>query len=293
MELLVSLHDKSILERLSKSGIDGFIFGGQFSMKYNYSNEEIKDINDFCLINNLKRYISIDAFILENDKNDLYNYLDFISSLNSDGIYFNDMAIIYNAEKYGLQDKLIYDPSTLMTNANDISFYKDKGIDVVLARELTLDEIIEIVKKYPYELDMQVFGHLRMSYSKRKFLTNYFKEINKDIDIVNKEDITLVEETRNYKTPIKETKYGTSIYTDYVLLIYEEYAYLNKLLKRAIIDSEFISNDILFEVLRDAKRISVDNSGFLKSTFIKKHPEIDFSTGYLYQKTVNKKEDNE
>lgn len=293
MELLVSLHDKSILERLSKSGIDGLIFGGPFSMKYNYNNEEIKEINDHCLNNNLKRYISIDAFILEDDKNDLYNYLDFISSLNIDGVYFNDMAIIYNAEKYGLQDKLIYNPSTLMTNANDISFYKDKGIDVVLARELTLDEIIEIVKKYPYELDMQVFGHLRMSYSKRKFLTNYFKEINKDIDIVNKEDITLVEETRNYKTPIKETKYGTSIYTDYVLLIYEEYAYLNKLLKRAIIDSEFISNDILFEVLRDAKRISVDNSSFLKSTFIKKHPEIDFSTGYLYQKTVNKKEDNE
>lgn len=293
MELLVTLKEKEILDKLLLMRIDGIIFGGPFSMKYNYSLDEIKEISDYCNNKNLKKYISVDTFIGEYDLTKLEEYLELISSLNIDGIYFNDLAVINCAKKYGLDNKLIYDTNTLMTNSNDIGFYIDKGIDTVLARELTLDEIIEIIKKYPYKLDMQVFGYLRMSYSKRKFLSNYFKYINKDVNIINKEDLTLVEETRNYKCPIKETEYGTVIYTDYVFLMYEEFIYLNKLLKRCIIDSEFIDNETLLDLLRDAKRITTENVEYLKTAFIHKHTNYDFSTGYLYQKTVNKKEENE
>ena len=293
MELLVTLKNKDILDRLVQMKVDGIVFGGPFSMKFDYSLDEIKEINENCLKHNIKRYIDIDTFISEFDLKKLSEYLEFLSNLDIDGIYFNDLAVINCASKFNLNNKLIYDTSTLMTNTNDISFYLEKGIDAVLARELTLDEIIEIVKIHPYKLDMQVFGYLRMSYSKRKFLSNYFKYINKDENIVNKDDLSLVEESRNYKLPIKETEYGTCIYTDYVLLMYEEIAYLSKLLKRGIINSEFIDNETLFDLIRDAKRLNTENSVFLKSTFIYKHPHYRFSTGYLYQKTVNKKEENE
>lgn len=293
MELLVTLTNKEILGKLVNKNIDGVIFGGLFSNKYNYSKDEIIEINNFCKENNLKRYISIDTFITEDKKVGLYEYLGFITKLNPDGIYFSDLAIAYAAKSFSIENKLIYDPVTLNTNSNDISFYLNKGIGVTLARELTLTEIVEILKKYPYALDMQIFGHLRMSYSKRKFLSNYFKEINIDKDIINKNNITLVEESRNYKLPIKETKYGTSIYTDYVFLMYEEFAYLKKLLKRGIIDTEFIDDETVIDLLRDARRISVDNAEYLKVPFEQKHPMYHFTAGYLYQKTTDKKENNE
>lgn len=294
MELLVTLKDVHILGKLAEKGVDGIIFGGIFSMKYAYSLEELKFINDFCKEKGIKRYISIDTFIMESDSQLLDNYLSYLAEENVDGIYFADLGVISHASKFGLEDRLIYDPITLLTNSRDIGFYLNKEIDCVISRELTLKEIVEIVKKYPYRLDMQIFGHLRMSYSKRKFLSNYFNEIEKDIDVNNKSNLTLVEETRNYKLPIKENKYGTSIYTDYILLMYDEFSYLKSLLKRAIIDSEFIPESVLLAFIRDAKRITTDNAEFLKFGFEQRFGELhNFSSGYLYQKTVDKKEDNE
>lgn len=293
MELLISLNDINVLNRITNDLVDGVIFGCSFSMKYNYTNEEVLRINKECISKNLKRYISIDSFISESDLALLDAYMFFITVINPDGIYFSDLAVVDVAKRYGLDNRLIYDPVTLMTNFRDIGFYLDKGIDVCLARELTLEEITEIIKKYPYKLDMQVFGHLRMSYSKRKFLTNYFNEINKEIDYLDKDNISLVEESRNYKLPVKETKYGTNIYTDYVLLMYEEFVYLRSLCKRVIVDNEFISNDVLFDVLRDFRRLNENNAEFLKESLIQRYPDYSFATGYLYQKTVNRKEENE
>ena len=68
---------------------------------------------------------------------------------------------------------------------------------------------------------MQVFGHLKMSYSRRKFLGNYFKHIGSDVDLTNKRDVLLVEENRDYSLPIIEDRYGTRIYTDYIFLMHE------------------------------------------------------------------------
>ena len=293
MELLVTLTNLNLLERLAAEKIDGIIFGGLFSNKYNYTNEEIVNISDYLKQNNIKQYISIDTFIGEDDLLELDKYLNFLNSLDIDGLYFNDLSIIQLSQKYNFKNKLIYDPSTLTTNSNDIGYYLNTGIDCVLARELSLEEIVEIIKKHPYKLDMQIFGHLRMSYSKRKFLSNYFKEIDREVDIENKDSITLVEESRNYRLPIKETKYGTCIYTDYILLMYAEYFYLNKLIKRAIIDTEFVFTEVVFDVLRDIKRLNAQNAEFLEDSLKVKYQQYSFSNGYLYQKTTDKKQDDE
>lgn len=293
MELVITLKDKDLLNKLAGRKIDGVIFGGIFSNKFNYSLNDIKEISDYCLTKNIKRYISIDTFISESDLTTLSEYLHFVSGLKPDGIYINDLGIINILRNFGLEENLIYDPSTLLTNANDIGFYLSKNIDVVLARELTLEEIINIIKQYPYKLDMQVFGHLRMSYSKRKILQNYFSELDRSVDVLNKENLFLVEETRNYKLPVKETKYGTCIYTDYVLEIYQEYAYLQKLLKRAIIDTEFIDDEVIIDLVRDLNRITPENAEFLETSFRQRNNKYLFTSGYLYQKTTDKKEENE
>lgn len=292
MELLVSIKDKNLLAKISNKGIDGIIFGGIFSNKYNFSLDEMREINEYCLAFKLKRYISIDSFISEDDLTTLYEYIRFIEGINPDGIYFQDLGIINCFKNFDLKNKLIYDPGTLLTNKRDINFYLSRNIDVVIARELTLEEIIEIIKDYPFRLDMQIFGYLRMSYSKRKILSNYFNEIGKEFKANDNSKLTLIEETRNYSLPIKETKYGTCIYTDYVFLMYQEYAYLSKVLKRGIIDTDFIDDDAVIDLIRDARRITTENAEFLESSFIRRNSNYLFNSGYLYQKTTDKKEEN-
>ena len=155
---------------------------------------------------------------------------------------------------------------------------------------VTLEEVKEIVKNLSGRVNMQIFGHLRMSYSKRNFLSNYFRQIGKDYDFKGKETLSLVEEQREYKMPIVEDEDGTYIYTDYVFEMFSEISELKNDLKRGIVDTLFIEDDALIaQVLRDYKRVSATNGKFIRDSFLHNHPG-NYSSGYLYQKTNISKE---
>lgn len=293
METLVTLSKIDRLDRYTKNDVDGLLFGGPLSLRFNYSLSEINTINEYCLKEGLKRYIALDAFISENDKAVVNDYFSFLKNLDVDGIYFTDLGIINVASSFGIGDKLIYDPDTLLTNSLDINFFLRQGIGTVLARELSLDEVKRILTNNPGKCDMQVFGHLKMSYSKRHFMTNYFNYLGLEKDILGKRNITLVEENRNYRLPILEDEYGTRIYSDYIFLMYKEFVDLKPLLKRAIIDDTFIEDtNLIFAILRDVKRVSDVNAVFLEENIISKYDNYQFSNGYLSNKTSKVKEDD-
>lgn len=284
MELLVTLRNIEYMDKL-KSACDGFIVGSMFSTGYDFSIGDIRNINRFCKENNIKLYITIENFFSEEEKYQIYNYLEFIKEINVDGIYFHDLGVYDIAKSYNLEDKLIYDGQTIICNSLDVAFYKSIGVDsVVLSRELTYDELSTILKNNPQCCDVQVFGHTRLSYSKRKFLTNYFKEINRDYDFLNSKTLSLVEEQRSYRMPIIEDKDGSKIYTDYVFQMYKEIVELRPYIKRGIIDTLFIDDDHVSTIARDYKRITNENYSFLLQGLYLKYPDA-YSTGYLYQKT--------
>ena len=131
----------------------------------------------------------------------------------------------------------------------------------------------------------QIFGYLRASSSKRHFLHNYFEYIGRDIDLSGKEDVRIIEDTRDYRMPIYEGRYGTDIYTDYILCTYKEHPQLEKYLKRGIIDSLFIEDEVLFRVLRDYKYLNEDNAYLLENNLKLAYGDLNFDKGYLYAKT--------
>lgn len=284
MELLVTLRNTNYIDKL-RYVCDGFIVGSFFTSGYHYSVEDLRKINSYCKENKLKFYISIDNFISEEDKSQLFNYFDFIKSLNVDGIYFHDLGIYDIARQFSLENKLIYDGHTIICNSLDVAFYMSKGINgVVLSRELTMQELETIVRNNQKYCDVLIFGHTRMSYSKRKFLANYFKEIGSSYNYLNKQTLSLIEEKRNYKMPIVEDESGTKIYTDYVLQMYKELPAIRSYINRGIIDTLFINDDRVIQVLRDYKHVTSENAAFLLEGLNMKYPD-DYSTGYLYQKT--------
>ena len=285
MEVLVTLRQNKGLERVLPL-VDGVIIGKYFTTGYNFEMEELKSISEYVKSHNRKVYVVMDNFISEDEKMLLYEYFDYIDGLDVDGIYFHDLGIYDVAKSYGMLSKLIYDGKQVLCNSLDTAFILDRGIDsVVLSRELTLQEISSIVKNNEGRVDLQVFGHLRMSYSKRKFLTNYFNEINKEYDYLNKKTLSLVEEQRNYRMPILEDDYGTTIYTDFIFEMFNEIASLKPFLKRAIVDTLFIEDEgLIQQVCRDLRRITIENKDFLKDSLLHNYPN-NYSSGYLYQRT--------
>lgn len=285
MEVLVTLRQNKGLERILPL-VDGVIIGKYFTTGYNFEMEELKSISEYVKSHNRKVYMVMDNFISEDEKMLLYEYFDYIDGLDVDGIYFHDLGIYDVAKSYGMLSKLIYDGKQVLCNSLDTAFILDRGIDsVVLSRELTLQEISSIVKNNEGRVDLQVFGHLRMSYSKRKFLTNYFNEINKEYDYLNKKTLSLVEEQRNYRMPILEDDYGTTIYTDFIFEMFNEIASLKPFLKRAIVDTLFIEDEgLIQQVCRDLRRITIENKDFLKDSLLHNYPN-NYSSGYLYQRT--------
>lgn len=284
MELLVTLRDKSYMERMIKL-CDGFIVGSLFSSGYNFSKEDLIYIKDRCKEYDLKFYIVIDNFISEDDKTAVLDYLYFIKKLDVDGIYVHDLGLYDMARIYELDDKLIYDGQTVMCNSLDVSYFMSKGFDgVVLSRELTFKELIDIVRNNPNCCDVQVFGHTRLSYSKRKFITNYFKELKLNYDFTNKDHLYITEEQRDYRMPIVEDESGTKIYSDYILQMYREIPLLKHFIKRAIVDTMFIDYKNVINVLRDYRFVDRNNAEMLFEKLKIDYPN-NYSTGFLYQKT--------
>ena len=284
MELLATLRKRELLEKVLPF-VDGIIVGKFFTSSYHCTLKEIVEINVICKASQKKIYLVLDDFISEDDIDALYRYLEFIKKLEPDGIYFHDFGIVAAAKRYGLSDKLIYDGKTVACNSLDTAFLLSKGIDsVVLSRELTLEEIFRIAKNNPRQIDLQIFGHQRLSYSKRRFLTNYFKEINKEYGYLGNEELYLVEEQRDYKLPIIENEEGTFIYSDYVFEMINELPELMPYLKRGIVDSLFIEDQTIIDVCRDLRRLSSENKRFIRDNLYHNHPDV-YASGFLYQRT--------
>lgn len=284
MELLVTLTDTKYIEKI-KTICDGIIVGSLFSSGYSYTTDDLIEICEFCRGCGLKFYIQMDNFISEDELKLAYDYLSLLNKLDVNGIYYHDLGVYDLANSLGMTGKLIYDGKTVLCNSLDTAFYLSTGINgVKISNELTLEEVTDILKNNPQGCDMQLFGHLRMSYSKRRFLKNYFKEINEDYDYFNKESLYLIEEKRDYKMPIVEDDSGTKIYTDYIFVTYREFAIFKPYLKRGIIDTLFIKDDRIIQVLRDYRHLTSENGKFLLDSLMDSYPD-NYSSAYLYEKT--------
>lgn len=293
MELLVTHKSSLDLEKLKTMGADGIITSlSSFSPRFDLKVDELEQLNERCQTFGLKLYIAIDVMINEEMGPLLDEYFDLLRRIRPRGIYFCDLGVFDTALKNGLEEKLIIDLGPLLTNSLDIIFFLKKGIDsAVLARELTLEEIHGIFERTGSRLDMQIAGHIRMATSKRHFITNYLDCIASDHHYDATSNYYIKEETRERKMPIKETDFGTDIFSDHLFLCLHDFLGLRDHLKRGIIETVFLDDELVYDLLSAYHNLGVDNIDILKEHLHKKYPDVYFEEGYLYSKTLIKKED--
>lgn len=122
-----------------------------------------------------KVYITINIFAHNKHLEKLPQYLKQIKAIGPDGLIISDPGIFSLVKKSWPEIKLILSTQANCTNWLSAQFWKDQGAKrIILGRETTIDEIIEMKKKVKgVEIETFVHGAMCMSYSGRCFLSKY------------------------------------------------------------------------------------------------------------------------
>jgi len=152
----------------------------RFGMRASASNlspEQLSEALDYAHKRNAKVYLTLNTMPRDNELSDLREYAKILSSITPDAFIVSDVGVmdIIKSEIPNAELHLSTQASTV--NSASINFWSRYGVKrVVLARELSLDEIKRIRENIPEETELECFIHGAMcvSYSGRCLLSNYY-----------------------------------------------------------------------------------------------------------------------
>ena len=198
-----------------------YIGGGRLNLRAfsdNFTNEEMAEGVKYCHDRGKKLYVTMNVFPRNHDLKGVEAYIKGLYDLGIDAIIAADPSIVM-AAKIAAPDLEIH----LSTQANTVNwmatkFWYEQGVKrVVLARELTLNEINVIKENIPEDCELEVFihGSMCIAYSGRCLISNYMlgRDANKGIcSNACRYKYYLVEETRPGEYyPVVEDDNGTYI----------------------------------------------------------------------------------
>ena len=219
-ELLAPAGTMEKLQMALAYGADAAYLGGaQFGLRAfggNFTNEEIRAAVSLAHGVGKKIYVTVNVFPHNDDLVSLPDYLRFLADAEVDAVLVADLGVFMLAREVAPQL-----PVHISTQANNVNWrtvraWQELGAErVVLARELSREEIREIRRHTDVELELFVHGAMCISYSGRCLLSSYFtgRDANRGGCAQScRWKYALVEESRPGECyPIEEDARGTYI----------------------------------------------------------------------------------
>ena len=156
-----------------EAGADAVYFGLQhFSAraKVGFALAELPDVMKTLHLRGVKGYVTFNTLVFEHELHEAAKTLVAIAAAGADSIIVQDLAVVKMARE--IAPSLAVHGSTQMsiTSAEGIALAASLGVSrVVLARELSIDDIRKIRAATDVELEMFVHGALCVSYSGQCF----------------------------------------------------------------------------------------------------------------------------
>jgi len=230
-ELLAPAGNMEKLKMALFYGADAVYLGGKaFGLRAfggNFTNEELQEAVDFAHKLGKKIYVTVNIFPHNSDIAKLPAYLTFLNEIKVDAILVADLGVFTLAKEYAPDVELHISTQANNTNWAAVNAWAELGASrVVLAREMSLEEIKEIREKCSVELEMFVHGAMCISYSGRCLMSNYLtgRDANRGSCAQPcRWNYALVEEKRpGQYFPVLEDERGTYIFNskDMCLLPY-------------------------------------------------------------------------
>jgi len=290
MKLAVSPFHIDDISSLITHGADIILVGNSFfanRLTASFTNEELIDIVQTVKTLGKEVYIQLNLIVHNEHLEALDTYLDFVKSLDVDGIVFGDLAVYQLAKQKHMEQLLYYNPETLNTNTYDAIYWGKRGIKgLFIAKEITLEDISLFHQESPIECAIIGHGHLNMFHSRRPLIENFFKYRDEKYEAyVNNRNLRLVEEIRNDSYPVFQDEHGTHIYRDKAMESYREINQLEEHIDVFVIDAIFKDAVYLEETIKNY-RLLLDTNNSKLATELSEQNQTDHDSGFLYKKTV-------
>lgn len=169
------------LERLKWAlmyGADAVYIGGyNYSLRANANNFSIQDITEgveFAHSLGKKVYVTVNILFHNEDLEGLTNYLTTLSDIGVDAFIVSDLAVIKRIRELNLKPEIHISTQESSVNKFAVKFWESVGATrVVLARECSKEDILDIKNNTDAELEVFIHGAMCTSYSGRCVLSNY------------------------------------------------------------------------------------------------------------------------
>lgn len=169
------------LERLKWAlmyGADAVYIGGyNYSLRANANNFSIQDITegvDFAHSLGKKVYVTVNILFHNEDLEGLTEYLTTLSDIGVDAFIVSDLAVIKRIRELNLKPEIHISTQESSVNKFAVKFWESVGATrVVLARECSKIDILDIKNNTDAELEVFIHGAMCTSYSGRCVLSNY------------------------------------------------------------------------------------------------------------------------
>ena len=278
---------KILIEPSTKEEIYGNITDGiilsleKYAVQSNvyFSLEEIIKIRENNP--NLEIFININKNLSNDDINPLTEIMQELDKLNIMGIFYYDLAVLKLRQELNLKTDLVWSQTHMVNNYKTCNYYHSKGVKYALiGKEITLEEIIEIIKNTTIIPMVEVVGLPSVAFSKRKLITNYYKDLDKE----PKSKITVREKVSNADYELQEDFNGTSFFlkdvvngTGIIKDLYE--ANLQYIVLR-----EYGVESIFKELIIDTKKYIESNCQ--NNDYVEKYKSLGDNTNFFFKKTI-------
>ncbi|HOK63237.1 MAG TPA: U32 family peptidase [Soehngenia sp.] len=302
VELLAPAGDLEKLKMAIIYGADAVYLGGEaFGLRKaskNFTLEDIKKAVEFAHELDKKVYVTLNIVPHDEDLKGLDEYVKNLNDIGIDAVIVSDPGVFMVVRSAAKDLPIHLSTQASVTNFETIMFWYNLGIRrIVLARELTLEEIRSISEKAPDDLELEVFVHgaMCMSYSGRCLLSSYMtgRDANRgDCAQPCRYKYNVVEEKRPGEYfPIEEHEEGTFIFNSKDLCMID---HIDELIEAGVKSFKIegrVKSSYYVATVVGAYRKAIDdyykdplNYAFDKKLLeeLRKVSHRDFTTGFFY-----------
>ena len=177
-ELLAPAKNKETAFAAIDCGADAVYIGANsFGARHNASNslDDIKDVVDYAHKFWAKVYVTVNTILTDNELDKAVELVKELDKIRVDAVLIQDMGLLNKLMSLHLHLPLHASTQCDNRTSEKVQFLKNIGLSrVVLARELSLDQIRKIHEENPdIELEAFVHGALCVSYSGQCYLSQY------------------------------------------------------------------------------------------------------------------------
>ena len=304
IELLAPAGDINKLKTAVEYGADAVYLGGEsFGLRKaskNFSLEYIKWAADYLHERGKTLHVTLNIIPHDKDMMGVEDYIKKLYDIGVDALIVADPGMFMKVKEVAPDFPIHISTQGSVTNAETVKFWQKLGAErVVMARELSLKEVSDIIKEVGESIEIETFAHgaMCMSYSGRCLLSNYMtgRDANMgDCAQPCRYKYHLVEEKRPGEYfPIEEHDEGTFIMNSKDLCMIE---HIDDLIEAGIaslkIEGRVKSEYYLATVIR-SYRMAIDAYYGDRENYkydpylleeIKKVSHRDFTTGFFYGK---------